>query len=109
MSGLIAVNTTIARDGLSPQTPTALRDEPGGMSGRPLLPRALAVVRRLSARSEGRLPLIGCGGIFTPDDARRMLDAGASLVQLYTSFIYEGPTLPRRLVRGLHDHAPQRA
>jgi dihydroorotate dehydrogenase len=101
VSGLIAINTTVARDGISQQTPPALRDESGGLSGRPLLARAAAVVGRLSQRSEGRIPLIGCGGISTPDDARRVLDAGASLVQIYTSFIYEGPTLPRRIVRGL--------
>jgi dihydroorotate dehydrogenase len=109
VSGLIAVNTTLSRDGLSAQTPSALRDEPGGLSGRPLLARALAVVRRLAVRSGGRLPLIGCGGISTPDDARRMLDAGSSLVQLYTGFIYEGPGLPRRLVRGLSAYSPPRS
>ncbi len=101
VSGLIAVNTTVARDGVSAATPPSLREEPGGLSGRPLLARALAVVRRLAARSDARLPLIGCGGISTAEDAQRMLDAGAALVQLYTGFIYEGPTLPRRLLRGL--------
>ncbi len=108
-SGLIAVNTTLSRDGLSAQTPSTLRDEPGGLSGRPLLARALAAVRRLAERSGGRLPLIGCGGVSTPDDACRMLDAGASLVQLYTGFIYEGPGLPRRLVRGLSAYSSPRS
>ncbi|HEX6542612.1 MAG TPA: quinone-dependent dihydroorotate dehydrogenase [Ktedonobacterales bacterium] len=96
-SGLIAVNTTTSRDGLSAAVPAALRDEPGGLSGRPLHARAVAVVRTLAHRSEGRLPIIGCGGIFTVDDAQRMLDVGASLLQLYTSFIYEGPGIARRL------------
>ena len=100
-SGLIAVNTTIARDGLSPHTPTSLRDEAGGLSGRPLHARALAVVRHLHQRAGDRLPIIGAGGIFTPDDACRMLDAGASLLQIYTSFIYEGPTVARRLAHAL--------
>jgi dihydroorotate dehydrogenase len=100
-SGLIAVNTTVSRDGLEPTVPKALIEETGGLSGRPLRIRALEVVGRLRATAGDRLPIIGCGGIFTPDDARRMLDAGASLVQVYSGFIYEGPGLPRRLARGL--------
>ncbi len=100
-SGLIAVNTTITRDALSSAVPPTLRGEPGGLSGRPLHARAVEVVRQLSALSGGRLPIIGSGGIFTHDDARRMLDAGASLLQVYTGFIYEGPLLPRRLASSL--------
>ncbi len=100
-SGLIAVNTTISRDTLSAAVPVALRDEPGGLSGRPLHARAVAVVGLLARRTEGRLPIIGGGGVFTVDDAQRMLDAGASLLQLYTSFIYEGPGIARRLAHGL--------
>ncbi|HEY1387999.1 MAG TPA: quinone-dependent dihydroorotate dehydrogenase [Ktedonobacterales bacterium] len=100
-SGLIAVNTTISREGLSAAVPAALRDEAGGLSGRPLHARAVAVVGLLAKRAEGRLPIIGCGGVFTVDDAQRLLDAGASLLQLYTSFIYEGPGIARRLAHGL--------
>jgi len=100
-SGLIAVNTTISRDGLSDTIPAALRDEAGGLSGRPLHARAVEVVRLLAKRTEGRLPIIGCGGVFTVDDAQRLLDAGASLLQLYTSFIYEGPGVARHLAHGL--------
>jgi dihydroorotate dehydrogenase len=98
-SGLIAVNTTISRDGLQTAS-ESLRNEAGGLSGRPLQARALAVVRHLHAQCGERLPIIGCGGIFTGDDARRMLDAGAALIQLYTSFIYEGPFVARRIARG---------
>jgi dihydroorotate dehydrogenase len=101
VDGLIATNTTLARDGL-----THVVDEPGGLSGRPLLARALAVVRQLRTLAGDRLPIIGCGGITTADDARRFIDAGASLLQVYTAFIYEGPTLPRRLARGLVPAAP---
>ncbi len=101
VSGLIAVNTTISRDGLSVAVPATLRDEAGGLSGRPLHARAVEVVRLLAKRAEGRLPIIGCGGVFTVDDAQRLLDAGASLLQLYTSFIYEGPGIARRLAHGL--------
>jgi dihydroorotate dehydrogenase len=100
-SGLIAVNTTVGREALGPGVPTALRDEAGGLSGRPLQRRALEVVRYLHGQAGDRLPIVGCGGIFTADDARRMLDAGAVLVQLYTGFIYEGPAVARRIARGL--------
>jgi dihydroorotate dehydrogenase len=96
VDGLIATNTTLGREGLS--APTA---EEGGLSGRPLAERARQVVRRLHSLSAGRLPLIGCGGIATPDDARAMLEAGAALLQLYTSFIYEGPGIALRLARAL--------
>ncbi|HLY30563.1 MAG TPA: quinone-dependent dihydroorotate dehydrogenase, partial [Ktedonobacterales bacterium] len=99
--GLIAVNTTTSREGLSERTPAALRDEAGGLSGLPLQRRALEVVRFLAERADGRLPIIGCGGVFTADDARRFFDAGAALVQLYTGFIYEGPGIARRLARAV--------
>jgi dihydroorotate dehydrogenase len=108
-SGLIAVNTTVSRDGLSAVVPATLRDEPGGLSGRPLHARAVEVVRLLAKRTEGRLPIIGCGGVFTVDDAQRLLDSGASLLQLYTSFIYEGPGIARHLAHGLasrETHSP---
>lgn len=101
VSGLIAVNTTITRDALSGQAPLALRQEPGGLSGQPLRARALEIVHQLRERAGERLPIIGCGGISSVDDARRMLDAGAVLLQLYTSFIYEGPGIARLLARGL--------
>src|SRR6266511_1484211 len=71
----------------------------GGLSGRPLAPRAREVVTFVSKRSE--LPVIGVGGILTPEDAWRLFDAGASLVQLYTGLVYAGPALVRRIVRGL--------
>ena len=105
VSGLIAVNTTIAREGMGLRAPEHLLNEAGGLSGRPLLTRALAVIARLHALAGARLPLIGCGGIFTADDARRMLDAGASLVQLYTGFIYQGPLVARRIARALTSDA----
>jgi dihydroorotate dehydrogenase len=99
-SGLIAVNTTTARDGLRAPS-RAVSAEEGGLSGRPLRQRALSVTRKLYERCGDRLPIIGCGGIFATDDALRMLDAGAALVQIYTSFIYEGPLIARRIARGL--------
>jgi dihydroorotate dehydrogenase len=99
-SGLIAVNSTITRDGLS-EASQVVGSQAGGLSGRPLLQRALSVVSFLHGRCGDRLPIVGCGGIFRAGDAVRMLDAGAVLVQLYTSFIYEGPLVARRIARHL--------
>lgn len=96
IAGIVATNTTIAREGALAQA-----NEVGGLSGRPLRARATEVVRYLYRHLEGRLPIIGVGGIFTPEDAYTRLQAGASLLQLYTGMIYEGPFLPRALNTGL--------
>ncbi|GLZ29793.1 dihydroorotate dehydrogenase (quinone) [Lentzea sp. NBRC 105346] len=100
IDGLIATNTTLSRDGLRPAD-QALAGEAGGLSGRPLTERAREVVRFVSKETGGKLPIIGVGGIFSPDDAKAMLDAGASLLQIYTGFIYEGPGLVKRINREL--------
>ncbi|CCH34174.1 quinone-dependent dihydroorotate dehydrogenase [Actinosynnema sp. NPDC047251] len=100
VAGLIATNTTLSRDGLAPAD-QALAGEAGGLSGRPLAERAREVVRFVSRETGGKLPIIGVGGIASVDDAKRMMDAGASLLQLYTGFIYEGPGLVRRIARSL--------
>jgi dihydroorotate dehydrogenase len=95
-AGVIATNTTLARGGLAPaDQPRA--GEAGGLSGRPLTERARQVVHFVHEEAGGRLPVIGVGGITTPDDAERMFDAGAALVQLYTGFIYRGPALVRAI------------
>ncbi|MFG3699298.1 quinone-dependent dihydroorotate dehydrogenase [Micromonospora sp. NPDC047620] len=97
-AGVIATNTTLARDGLAP----ADRErgaQAGGLSGRPLADRAREVVSFVHRETGGRLPVVGVGGILDPDDAARMFDAGAALVQLYTGFIYRGPALPRAVAR----------
>jgi dihydroorotate dehydrogenase len=94
LDGLVATNTTVARDTL-PRDP----GEAGGLSGRPLAPRALAVLRALRART--RLPLVAAGGIESAADVIERLEAGASLVHVYTGWIYEGPFMPRKLVAGL--------
>lgn len=94
--GIIATNTTTRRDGLLADPMQA-----GGLSGRPLAARSLAVVRYLCQQLQGRLPVIGVGGIFGPDDASRMFDAGAALIQLYTGFIFEGPGLIKQINRAL--------
>ncbi|AGL19437.1 quinone-dependent dihydroorotate dehydrogenase [Actinoplanes sp. N902-109] len=91
-AGVIATNTTLARDGLAtPDQPRAT--ETGGLSGRPLTERARKIVHFVHQETAGRLPVIGVGGILDPDDATRMFDAGAALLQLYTGFIYRGPAL----------------
>ncbi len=89
-SGLIATNTTLARDGLAPSEKHLAAQE-GGLSGAPLSRRALEVVRHLAERTS--LPVIGVGGIMAPQQAMAMFDAGAALVQLYTGFLYRGPAL----------------
>ncbi|HEY4277559.1 MAG TPA: quinone-dependent dihydroorotate dehydrogenase [Conexibacter sp.] len=101
LDGLVATNTTIGRDGLT--TPTAEVEAIGfgGLSGAPLKTRALAVLRRLRARTGGELTLISVGGIESADDAWERIEAGATLVQAYTGFIYGGPLWPRAVNRGL--------
>jgi len=91
IAGVIATNTTISREGLTSKD----KEEAGGMSGKPLKDRATEVIRFLSEKSDRAFPIIGVGGIMSPEDALEKLEAGASLVQVYTGFIYEGPKLIR--------------
>jgi dihydroorotate dehydrogenase len=100
ISGIIATNTTLSRDGLAPAD-QHLAAEAGGLSGRPLAERAREVVGFVHKQTAGKLPIIGVGGILEPDDAARMFDAGASLVQIYTGFIYRGPGLVRQINKRL--------
>lgn len=105
LDGIIATNTTLSREGL--RTPPARLEAigPGGLSGAPLKARALEVLERLRARVGDRLVLVAAGGIETADDAWARLRAGATLVQVYTALIYEGPGLPKQILRGLADRA----
>ncbi|HJL31814.1 MAG TPA: quinone-dependent dihydroorotate dehydrogenase, partial [Polyangiaceae bacterium LLY-WYZ-15_(1-7)] len=105
LEGIIATNTTIARSGLQTGAAALERIGAGGLSGAPLKARALEVMRRLRRRVGERLVLVGVGGIESVDDAWARIRAGATLVQLYTAFVYEGPTLPRRLALGLAERA----
>ena len=89
IAGVIATNTTLSREGLQSEN----KSEMGGLSGKPLTSRSTEVIRFLSEKSNKSFPIIGVGGIHTAKDALEKLDAGASLVQLYTGFIYEGPAL----------------
>ena len=98
LDGVIATNTTIARDGVAGLTHA---DEAGGLSGAPLRERSTAVLRTLAKALDGALPIIGVGGILAATDAQQKLDAGAALVQLYTGLIYRGPDLVAECVRAL--------
>ena len=87
VDGVIATNTTLSREGVT-ELPHAT--ETGGLSGRPVFAKSLSVVRQLSHHLQGKIPIIGCGGIMSAQDRQTMLDAGASLVQIYTGLIYQG-------------------
>jgi len=97
IDGIVATNTTISRDGLR----DAAKGEAGGLSGVPLMARSTAVLARLAARTEGRVTLIGVGGIASGADAYAKIRAGASLVQLYTALAYDGPGLVRTIALDL--------
>jgi dihydroorotate dehydrogenase len=99
LAGLVVANTTVRREGLA--SPPPLTEQAGGMSGRPLTERSTELVRRVARRAGGALVVVGVGGVFDADDAWRKLLAGASLVQVYTGLVYEGPTLPAAINRGL--------
>jgi dihydroorotate dehydrogenase len=97
IEGVIATNTTISREGLISEN----KEEIGGLSGKPLTKRSTEVIRFLSVKSNNAFPIIGVGGIHSVEDALEKLDAGASLLQLYTGFIYEGPNLIKNINKAL--------
>ena len=99
IAGFVATNTTILRDNLKTSAGTIREIGKGGLSGLPLRARSTVVIRYLVEKSEGKIPVIGVGGIMSARDAIEKLDAGASLVQLYTGFIYEGPSLVKKINR----------
>lgn len=99
IDGVIATNTTISREGL--RSPESILKEAGGVSGRPVKSRSTDVIRYLHVKSDGAFPIIGVGGIHSADDAIEKLNAGASLVQVYTGFIYEGPKLIKNINKRL--------
>jgi dihydroorotate dehydrogenase len=103
VAGVVAANTTLTRDGVAPADASRASQQ-GGLSGRPLAERARRVVAFVHAETDGELPVIGVGGILDPDDAVRLVDAGASLVQLYTGLVYRGASLVRRTALALRDH-----
>ncbi|NMG09159.1 quinone-dependent dihydroorotate dehydrogenase [Brasilonema sp. UFV-L1] len=105
LAGIIATNTTIRRDGLKTQvisqTGKSPQQEAGGLSGAPVRERSTEVIRFIWQQTAGQLPIIGVGGIFTPEDAWEKITAGACLIQVYTGWIYEGPAMIRHVLQGL--------
>ena len=99
VAGVIATNTTLGRDGLK----SAHRDEAGGLSGAPLFEKSTRVLARLSQLTEGKMPLVGVGGISSAEEAYAKIRAGASAVQLYSALVYEGLSLAGRVAQGLDD------
>ena len=94
MDGIIATNTTLERQGLASHR----REETGGLSGSPLRVRSEAVLSHLVKRVNGKIPIVSVGGIMTPEDARRRLDVGAALIQVYTGLVYQGPGLVKKIL-----------
>lgn len=101
LAGLVATNTTISREDLRSSKEELEKIGAGGLSGLPVKQRATEVIRYIHQHSGGKIPIIAVGGIFTAQDAQEKLDAGASLVQVYTGFIYEGPTIVKKICQGL--------
>ena len=105
LAGVIATNTTIRRDGLNTdvlkETGRSIKDEAGGISGLPVKQRATEVIRFIYQETDGKLPIIGVGGIFNADDAWDKIVAGASILQVYTGWIYEGPWMVKQVLSGL--------
>jgi dihydroorotate dehydrogenase len=103
VAGIVATNTTITRPETGNDDLKRIYGEAGGLSGRPLRSRSTEVVRHLYRQTRGRLPIVGVGGIFTATDAWEKLTAGASLIQIYTGLVYEGPGAARAIVAGLRE------
>ena len=101
LSGIVATNTTIDRDGLTSDKKIVENTGAGGVSGKPLKERSTEIIRYISQKTKGQLPIIAVGGIFNGEDAQEKLDAGASLVQVYTGFIYEGPAIAKKICKSL--------
>ena len=101
LAGIVATNTTITRPPSDDPAIQKIFAETGGLSGRPLRKRSTEVIRHLHRQTKGRLPIIGVGGIFDADDAWEKITAGATLLQIYTGLVYEGPGITRKIVSGL--------
>lgn len=102
IDGIVAGNTTRSRDGLTTISQEKIEEiGNGGMSGAPVHKKNLELVRYVHEKSEGKLPIIGVGGIMSPEDAKEMIDSGASLVEIYSGFIYEGPALVKKIIKHL--------
>lgn len=105
LAGAIATNTTISREGLKtkilPETGKPITEEAGGISGQPIKERSTEVIRFIFQETQGKLPIIGVGGIFNTEDAWTKITAGASLLQVYTGWIYQGPWMVKEILTGI--------
>jgi dihydroorotate dehydrogenase len=112
LAGIIATNTTTRREGLKTNileaTGKDIKEEAGGISGAPVRQRSTEIIRFIRQKTQGQLPIIGVGGIFTDEDAWEKITAGASLLQVYTGWIYEGPWMVRQILEGLLDKLNER-
>ncbi len=108
LAGIVATNTTITRPETTDEDLKRIYSETGGLSGRPLRARSTEVIRHLHRQTDGTVPIIGVGGIFTAADAWEKITAGASLVQIYTSLVYEGPSVVKEIVEGLRMRLAER-
>jgi dihydroorotate dehydrogenase len=101
LDGLIVSNTTIDRNNLKTPTTEIEKIGMGGLSGLPILEKSTALVKYIHEKTEGKLFIIGSGGIFTPQQASAKIKAGATLVQVWTGFIYEGPAIVKNIIKGI--------
>jgi dihydroorotate dehydrogenase len=107
IAGIVATNTTLSRPEASDPQLCRIYSESGGLSGRPLRARSTEIIRHLYRQTKGTLPIVGVGGIFDADDAWEKITAGASLVQIYTGMVYEGPATAKAIVTGLLEKLEQ--
>ena len=102
LDGLVAANTTVSREQLQTTNNKLLTIGSGGLSGKPLRSRSTEIVKYISDKTKGQIPIIASGGIFTGEDAKEKLDAGASLIQVWTGFIYEGPGIVKNICKSIN-------
>ncbi len=101
LDGIVAANTSLERSGLTTHDSQLKIIGAGGLSGLPLQKRSTEIVRYIHKKTSGQIPIIASGGIFTREDAKEKFDAGASLVQVWTGFIYEGPAVVKKIYKSL--------
>ncbi len=102
LDGIVATNTTIERPDLTTHNSRLTKIGAGGLSGKPLQKRSTEIIKYIHKKANGQIPIIASGGIFTAEDAKEKFNAGASLVQVWTGFIYEGPGIVKKIYRGLY-------
>ena len=102
LDGLVATNTTISRENLRSTNSTVLKIGAGGLSGMPLKQKSNDIIKYISQKTNGKIPIVASGGIFTALDAKERLHSGAALIQVWTGFIYEGPSIVKKICNGIN-------